>query len=315
VSVIYGPALRRIAASMLTCVPPGVKRNVLRRAALAPPLVKTRTFERLFARMSDSGIYKEQPIETNFGLSPHLRCQVPLRKTQYAFGRPENSVMERGAIALANELSKDCLHFLDVGAHEGIFTFSVFHAIGKDITLHWFEPDDVIASRLYNNLQRNSVAARANRVAVADHDGCATFFRNLTDDSSGSLEPHFQQKHSTQSEAVKTVRLSDYIGGQGVSRAMLKVDVEGAAVQERFRAISYLLIEMLAPEIEHQLPARIIQETGWSGYYIRDFDLLESRDGKFTYVEPFWNWLFCNLDPSALTDRLSNTGFRVISAV
>ncbi|HEY2139763.1 MAG TPA: hypothetical protein VGH00_06775, partial [Chthoniobacterales bacterium] len=65
-----------------------------------------------------------QLIETNFGLASHIRCRVPLHKTGYAFGRPQNNAFERDAIALVNELSKDCLHFLDVGAHEGILTLS-----------------------------------------------------------------------------------------------------------------------------------------------------------------------------------------------
>jgi FkbM family methyltransferase len=301
-------------------MPLAIRRDLLRRAALAPPVFKTRYFERLFARITDNTMDGEQLIVTNFGLASDIRCRVPLRKAQYAFGRPQNSAMERGTIALANELSKDCLHFLDVGAHEGIFTLSVFYATRRDIILHWFEPDSVLFSRLCENLQRNAIGAHANRVAAADHDGCSTFFRNLTDDSSGSLGMHFRERHLTQPETVETVCLSDYIARNRICRAMVKVDVEGTGVQvwsglaEGCREISYLVIEMLAPEIEDRLPARIIRQTGWHAYYVRDFELIESRNGEFAYVEPFWNWLFCGLDPSALKHRLSGTGFRVISA-
>jgi FkbM family methyltransferase len=270
--------------------------------------------------MSESGVDKEQLIETNFGLASHLHCQVPLYKAHYAFGRPQNGMMERGTIALVNEFAKDCLHFLDVGAHEGIFTFSVFNTVGRDIAFHLFEPDDVLCYRLSENLRRNAIEAHANRAAAADHNGCSTFFRNLTDDMSGSLGPYFRDKHSTQPEPVETVRLSDYIARKRVSKALVKVDVEGAGAQVWsglsgcFREISYLVIEVL-PEIEAELPRRIIQQTGWHAYYIRDFELMESRNGEFTYVEPFWNWLFCSLDPSALKRRLAGTGFRLISAV
>jgi FkbM family methyltransferase len=271
--------------------------------------------------MSDNDMDGKQLVETNFGLAPHIRCRVPVHKVQYAFGRPENSVFERGTIALVNELSRDCLHFLDVGAHEGIFTFSVFYYIGKDIILHWFEPDGVLSSRLQENLRRNSVEAHANRAAAADHNGCSTFFRNLTDDSSGSLGTYFRNKHSTRPETIASIRLSDYIAAKRVSQAMVKVDVEGTGAQVwsglagSFREISYLVIEMLPPEIEDQLPTRIIRQTGWHAYYIRDFELKESKNGEFAYVEPFWNWLFCKLDPSALRHRLSGTGFRIVSAV
>jgi FkbM family methyltransferase len=318
-SETFHSAVKGVFSSAFRYLPLSIRRDLLRRAALAPPTFKTRKFEHLFARISETGVNREQLIETNFGLAPHVRCRVPIHKAQYAFGRPQNSASERATIALVNELSKDCLHFLDVGAHEGIFTFSVFGVRGKAIILHWFEPDDVLTSRLRENLQRNSIQAHGNRVAAADHKGYATFFRNLTDDSSGSLGTHFQKRHSTQPETVETVRLSDYFVGKRISKAMVKVDVEGtgahvwAGLAQCFHEISYIVIEMLAPEIEDKLPARIIRQTGWHAYYIRDFELVESRNGEFAYVEPFWNWLFCGFDPSALTHRLSRTEFRITS--
>jgi FkbM family methyltransferase len=292
----------------------------VRRAALAPPRFKTRNFARLCARLSDKNMDGSQLIQTNFGISPHIRCRVPLNKAQYAFGRPQHDLFERGTIALVNELSKDCRHFLDVGAHEGIFTFSVFHAVGKSIILHWFEPDRVLSSRLCENLKRNSIEAHGNRIAAADDNGRATFFRNLTSDSSGSLDVLFRQWHCTEPEVVKTIRLVDYFSANSISRAMLKVDVEGTGARAWsglagcVREIIYLVIEILKPEIEDELPTRIIRDTGWHAYNIRDFDLIEAKHGQFRYEEPFWNWLFCGLDPSALQHRLSATGFHVISA-
>jgi FkbM family methyltransferase len=313
--------VKRVFASALSRLPLAIRRDLLRRAALAPPSLKTHSFERLCARIGDSGMDREQLIETNFGLAPHFRCRVPLHKAHYAFGRPQNSAFERSTIALVSELSKDCGHFLDVGAHEGIFTFSVFCTRGKNITLHWFEPDRVLSSRLCDNLQRNSIESHANKAAAADVNGRSTFFRNLTDDLSGSLGTLFQSRHSTERETVEAIRLSDYIAANGVSTAIVKVDVEGIGAQvwsglaECFRDISYLVMEVLAAEIEAELPARIICQTGWYAYYIRDFELIESRSGEFVYVAPFWNWLFCASDSSALRQRLAGTRFRVISAV
>jgi hypothetical protein len=77
-------AVKRLIAPALSCMPLGIRRDLLRRAALAPPFFKTRNFERLFARISDNGMDREQLIETNFGLAPHIRCRVPLHKAQYA---------------------------------------------------------------------------------------------------------------------------------------------------------------------------------------------------------------------------------------
>ena len=313
--------LKRNLGTLIDGIPPAVRRYIGKQAALAPPLFKTRGFERFCTAMSRADIDARAFIESNLGVAARLRCRVPLRKGQYAFGRPQNSLPERGTILLAGELARDCLHFLDVGANEGIFIFSVFRAIGEAITLHWFEPDSVLARRLTENLQRNSIVACANQVAVADRNCCAMFFRNLSDDSSGSLGNHFEQKHRTEPTAVKAIRLADYITRSKASKALVKVDVEGAGalawsgLADGYRSVSYLLIEMLAPEIEAQLPARIMRDTGWHAYYIRDFDLIHSKSGEFTYVEPFWNWLFCGLEPSALRHRLSGTRVRVISVV
>ena len=70
-------------------------------------------------------------------------------------------------------------------------------------------------------------------------------------------------------------------------------------------------MEMLAPEIEAGLPARIIREGGLKAYYIRDFELIPSVDGEFESVAQFWNWLFCSMSLDGLTAHVSETGFRV----
>jgi hypothetical protein len=154
-------------------------------------------------------------------------------------------------------------------------------------------------------------------MAVAERRGTATFFKNLSDDLSGSLSDLFTQKHLTRVETVETISLAEYLRAQGIGSALVKVDVEGAgekvwngAVQTA-KSIRYLVMEMLVPEIEAGLPARIITETDLKAYYINDFELVPSADGAFEYVAPFWNWLFCRLSPRELAVRLSATSFSV----
>jgi FkbM family methyltransferase len=313
-------AMKRVVAAVIVdSAPLAVRKPLLKTAAVLPPPFKVTMLERLCARMSRNGFDREHLIVTNLGVSPDIRCRIPIHKSQYAFGCPKNSVMERATLNLVCELSNDCLHFLDVGAHEGIYTFSVFATRRKDISSHWFEPDKILSERLARNLELNFIEAHGNRVAVADTSGCAVFFRNLTDDASGSLATCFGNKHSTFPETVNTVRLSDYCLSKDISRAIVKVDVEGLGsrvwlgMERCFARITYLVIEMLAPEIADGLPQRIIRQTEWHAYYIRDFQLVESRTGEFEYVEPFWNWLFCGLDPLALARRLAGTKFRVIA--
>jgi FkbM family methyltransferase len=304
----------RTAAS---AVPPSLARWLLARAAIASPMWKTPLFERFCASLMWNSLgATEDVVVTNLGLGADLRCQVAMKKTAYAFGRFADMLSERATIALVRELAADCEEFVDVGANEGAFTFLVHNNYPK-VRLHWFEPDRELARRLATNLASNDIVTCGNEMAVAERRGTATFFKNLSDDSSGSLSSMFTQGHLTRAEAVETISLTQYFGIEGISDAMIKVDVEGAGekvwdgAMEVSKAIRYLVMEMLAPEIEAGLPARIIRETGLKAYYIKDFELVPSVDGEFEYVAPFWNWLFCRMSPSELTARLSATGFCV----
>jgi FkbM family methyltransferase len=289
---------------------------LLVRAAAAPPIWKTPLFERCCAGlMGDSLGATEDVVVTNFGLDADLRCQIAMNKVAYAFGKFERMLPERATFALVRELAADCKEFVDVGANEGAFTFLVHNNYPK-VRLHWFEPDRQIAQRLAANLASNEIVACGNEMAVAERRGTATFFKNLSDDSLGSLSD-LADKHLTRAEAVETISLAEYFGMQGIADALVKIDVEGVGEKvwngavETSNAIRYLVMEMLQPEIEAGLPARITREGGLKAYYIRDFEVIPSVDGEFEYVAPFWNWLFCRMPPDVLAARLSATGFRV----
>ena len=298
-------------------VAPSLARWLLARAALAPPMWKTPLFERCCASLvRDSVGATEDVVVTNLGLDADLRCRIAMNKTAYAFGKFEHMLSERATFALVKELAADCKAFINVGANEGAFTFLVHDKYPK-MRLHWFEPDRQLAQRLATNLASNEIVACGNEMAVAERRGTATFFKNLSDDTSGSLSSLFADKHLTRAEAVETISLAEYFGMRGIADAMVKIDVEGAGEKvwngavETSNAIRYLVMEMLAPEIEAGLPARIIREGDLKAYYISDFELIPSVDGEFEYVAPFWNWLFCRMSPSELAARLSATGFRV----
>jgi FkbM family methyltransferase len=280
--------------------------------------LKTPLFHRLCAALArrqphDSSVL----IKTNLGICPGLRCDVPIEKSAYAFGRPDHNLSERSTLALVSLLSNECAHFVDVGAHEGIFTFVVAQSGNSGTRLHWFEPDDVLCARLERNLAVNNVAASGSKKAVSNRRGTAIFYQNLSDDASGSLTDDFAQKHATRQQAVETVPLGEYFASNQIEDALVKVDVEGhgSGVWEGARScigkIKYLVMEVIGGETRANLPARIVAETGWHAYYLRDFDVVHSRDGGFDYVAPFWNWLFCRVDPRELSQKLANTKFRV----
>src|SRR5262249_7931075 len=187
---------------------PSLARWLLARAAMAPPMLKTPLFERVCA-----GLVRRSPgtmedvVVTNLGLGAHLRCLIALNKTAYVFGKFEHALSERATFALVRELAADCEEFVDVGANEGVFTFFV-HSHHPEVRLHWFEPDRQLARRLAGNLSSNNIVACGNEMAVAERKGTATFFKNLSDDWSGSLSSLFTQGHVTRAETVETISLA-----------------------------------------------------------------------------------------------------------
>jgi FkbM family methyltransferase len=309
--------IRQCGNAAAGAIAPAWARWLLARAAMAPPMWKTPLFERACASLIRGSLgATEDVVVTNLGLAADLRCLITLNKTAYAFGKFEHQFSERATFTLVRELAADCEEFVDVGANEGAFTFLV-HNDHPRARLHWFEPDRELARRLRTNLTKNNIVAFGNEMAVAERRGTATFFKNLSDDSSGSLSSLFTQKHITRAETVETVSLAEYFRAQRIGDALVKVDVEGAGekvwdgAEAASKSIRYLLMEMLAPEIDAGVPARIITGTDLKAYYIRDFELVPSLDGTFEYVAPFWNWLFCRLSPRELAVRLTATRFRV----
>lgn len=315
--------VKYVADKTANALPRGFVRCFLIAAALAPPSIKNPLFERICAKLVRISLSPPDVcIRTNMGVASRLRCTIPLGKSSYVFGRPDNNLSERATLALVRELSPDCSHFIDVGANDGIFSFAVHEITHGSIKLHWFEPDREIHTRLYNNLAGNKIEALGNRAAVYDRRGLATFYKNLSDDSSGSLSDYFAKRDEICIETVETVVLQDYISEREIDNAIVKVDVEGTGYEVWLGArsaigrIKYLVMEMIDPEIQRGLLEEIISGSGFFAYYIRDFELVHLTSiSNYRYVSPFWNWLFCSLSPVELTNRLAGTNFAVLSNI
>src|SRR5438105_3050807 len=192
---------KRFAHAVCDAIPMPVARAIIKRAATAPPAAKTWLFERgcsAIARrhFASSGVF----LRTNLGISQRLDCKIPIHKPGYLFGRPENNLPERATLALVSALLPDCAHFVDVGANEGIFTFVAAMRGPRPLALHWFEPDRELHDRAQTNLQRNGIIAHGHRLAASNENRTAVFYRNLTDDSSGSLAGMFAALHDVRQE-------------------------------------------------------------------------------------------------------------------
>jgi FkbM family methyltransferase len=291
---------------------------LLRAAALAPVSLKSALFRRIVSRYCRAvGSAQSDEVISNLGLTQELRCRIPIARMDYAFGRPNLDPTERSTLALALTLAPQCTHFLDIGANYGLYTFAMHRELGDDISLHWFEPDPKLFTRLSQNIEFNAISAAANEVAVSDVDGAQTFYENLTDDSSGSIHEYFSAKHETRAISVRAITLDTYLRSRDIKDALVKVDVEGAGASVWSGAaasidrVKFLLMEIIEPETNANLVHSIISQSSLNAYYIRDFDLVHSRDGSFDYVAPFWNWLFCSLAPTELDRQLAGRGFRI----
>ena len=261
-------------------------------------------------------------METNLGVSSSLRLLLPAAKHQLNYGRPDQILSERATLELARRLACLSGSFVDVGANEGLFTFSVAADLtsAEQRNIHLFEPDPDLFARLKINLTRNNIPAVANNAALSDHAGRQTFFRNIDDDTSGSLTSFFRKSHETVEVDIETVLLAQYLDTHDLRHTCVKIDVEGAGLavwsgaRDATDRIDWLIMEILALESEVNLPRQIIRDHGWHAWYIRDFDLIRSVDGEFSYTSPFYNWLFTPKATSELAASLKDTRFRIIDA-
>jgi FkbM family methyltransferase len=235
------------------------------------------------------------------------------------FDAPRFFVGERSSLDLAAALLQYCSCLIDVGSNMGLY---IFYLRGRDLStkpIYFFEPDPALFSRLASNISRNGFRnVEGFQVAMAEKVGRANFFQNRTDDSSGSLVEEDWSKHRLEPIAVETTSFSTFVNERKLEHVCAKVDVEGAeelfvnGARSSLDKLSFLIIEILGPAIGRSLPTRVIKEGKVHGYYINDYCLEHSVAGEFRYVAPFYNWLFCKENPTALRDKLIQTSFRVI---
>src|ERR1700752_5295018 len=197
---------RHCGYALMDLIPGRIATAGLSMAAVSPPVLKSRLFQRACGAVARRHLAAGSLLfRTNMGIARRLRCEIPVFKFEYVFGRPQNILSERSTLALVCELSEDCDAFVDVGANEGIFTFLVASSRGPRIDIHWFEPDSALFDRLKQNLIRSGISTDGNRIAVSDYSGVAPFYRNLSDDLSGSLSHYFAASHKTEIQEVRTV--------------------------------------------------------------------------------------------------------------
>lgn len=304
-----------LARGLAAAVP--AKAAVVRLGARLPPRLRSQASYRFFSAVAARSAHRP-PIVTNMGIDAGYRCEVPFDSVMAALGKPSLYLGERGPLALAQALCGGCDAFVDVGAHLGYFGFYL-RARGVRTPIHAFEPDPGLFDRLAANVAANHLpGVRLYRAALSDRAGTSTFYRNLSDASSGSLTDLFAGRHTLERIEVDTVTYAGTAASAGWRRACIKVDVEGAEAAflagalPALDSIDSLIIEVLGPAIAQGFVQRLLA-SGLQAYYINDYRLEHSRAGEYVYQPPQFNWLFCRHAPASLAQRLARTPFQVVS--
>jgi FkbM family methyltransferase len=295
------------------------KQQIIDWGAMLPLSLRSYVSYRLLSAVANRTIASGF-LRTNMGINENYNCLIPHSNQLVLFGKPTLYTGERGPLELAAILSRTADAFVDIGAHIGYFTFYVRTRLDASKPIYFFEPDSELYDIVDGNVRSNClVNVHGFREAVGNKIGTATFYKNLSDSSSGSLGTDFIGMHDVERIEVKVITYSGFAQRVGLQNACVKVDIEGAEQQfidgatAAISSIADLIIEVLGPAVQAGFVRKMIYEMGFVGYYINDYTLEYSSDASFVYSAPQYNWLFCRRKPKDLRALLSGTKFKVVA--
>lgn len=302
--------IRRAVDFTVAALP--LKTSVLHYAAKFPPALRSKLSIRVLGAINRRTASRPRLSRTNLGIHSDVDCSIPSQHSELLFGAPRFWTGERSTLALSDALLEHSTCYLDVGSNLGIYPLYLCSRGHRAKPIFCFEPDPELVDLLRRNIKENRLANVAvEDVAVSRSSGTVRFFANLSDKASGTLVPENWTGHTLAKPVeVRSVALSDFVADHRLDEVCAKIDVEGAEDQvwegllPGLKHFRFLIMEMLGPAIEQGMPLRIIQESGFHAYYIHDYQLEHSRDGRFEYVAPFYNWLFCRETPEELKGLL-----------
>jgi FkbM family methyltransferase len=138
---------------------------------------------------------------------------------------------------------------IDVGANIGVYSLP-WAAVNADVTVHCFEPNPAVRSRLARNVALNRLTARIqlHTEALSDHAGIATLYGS--DDMSSLNQGVYTGAGQAVPTDVPLARLDDVLGIDGPPVSLMKIDVQGHEL-EVLRGADAL--------ISHHRPALILE--------------------------------------------------------
>ena len=122
---------------------------------------------------------------------------------------------------------------LDVGANVGVYAIPLAAAF-RDVTVHAFEPNNVVAEKISENGRLNNLSNLVVHFsAVADSVGVGDFYQFDDDISLSSLNYHAAEIHGK--PVIRKVQIETidhlFIGNSAQKISFIKIDVQGAELE------------------------------------------------------------------------------------
>lgn len=171
----------------------------------------------------------------------------------------------------------------DIGAHMGAYTYFMQQNVGKNGSVHAFEPQAKLYKQLLLNkqlLQWNNVTI--NHLALSHSRGSATLnipsYKGKADTEGASILTHSEKSlYATENVAIET--LDNYCNQNNLTPAFLKIDVEGNELKVLQGGIE--TIKKYTPKILIEIEARHCGEEQANATFKFFTDI--GYEGSFTF--------------------------------
>jgi FkbM family methyltransferase len=176
-----------------------------------PPRWKGPLLERIARVGLDVASYEPaDELPTNFALDGPV-VWIPIQAGRvYFFGDPARRFDEVSTIRLCRALLADAGAFVDIGAHVGLYLWSLLPLFGPERPGYFFEPHPELFSLLQANAARLTPHLRGFAAAVDDHDGLTDFYVDTADWSMSTVVSDPRSRHEFRRLRVPCVRFDSF---------------------------------------------------------------------------------------------------------
>jgi FkbM family methyltransferase len=282
-----------------------------------PPRWKGPLLERIARVGLDVANYEPtEELPTNFALDG-LVVWIPIQAGRvYFFGNPARRFNEVSTIRLCRALLADADAFVDIGAHVGLYLWSLLSFFGPERPGYFFEPHPELFSLLQTNAARLSPHLRGFAAAVDDHDGFTELHVDTDDWSMSTVAEDLGFGHRYRRLRVPCVRFDSFARETNLRDALVKADIEGGEAQvlegvaSSGEAVRDFVCEVLEDAFQRGFVSEAAKILRADAYLIGDGLLLPSASVS-SWHRTDRNWLFTRKPRSVLESVIGRNGLRI----